>query len=229
MIVDDGSRFFRSGLVSQADLLASCGNKSSAGPLRSPVVDRFIATMSPSDFRLGRQAVMCSHLTSAVNLPDSLPAPPDLSGSWQVSRYPPSSTTPRSCTAALARSFAVHVGFALYGRLAAPRFISRGRIRFTCVTADSFGRPGLRHSGSPRATPGRLHGQRAVTIVRTFQRTRPVKLRLTHHTMHKRICARRSPIRASYLAISGSAQTRLRAQMRFCVLLVRQAKPDCSC
>src|SRR5690606_12248447 len=28
------------------------------------------------------------------------------------------------------------------------------------------------HSGSPRATPARLHGQRAITMVRTFQRTR---------------------------------------------------------
>ena len=142
--------------------------------------------MSPSDFQQGRQAVMCSHLASAMNLPDSLPAPPDLSGSWQVCRYPPSSTTPGNCTAALAHSFTVHVGFALYGRLATPRLILRGRIRFTCVTADSFSRPGLRHIGSPRATPDRLDGQRAVTIVRTFQRTRPVKLRLTHHTMHNR-------------------------------------------
>src|SRR6266404_827851 len=147
------SQSFRRGLLSQADLLASCGNMSSAGLLGSPVVSRFIATMSPSDFRRGRRAVMCSRSALAANLPDSLPALPDLSGSWRVCRYPPSPTTPESRTVAFARCFTVRAGFALYGRLAALGFISRGRIGFTYVTADSFALRGFVTAGRPVQRP----------------------------------------------------------------------------
>ena len=157
---------------------SSCTTNLRQGPFTPPELPGFSATMNPSDFRRGQITV----IDSRGSLPKC--TAPDLSGSWRVCRYPPSSTTPGSCTAACARCFAVHIGFAIYGRLATPSFISRGRIRFTCVTADSFGKPRLHNTGSPRAVPGRLHGQRAVTMVRTFQQTRPVRLRLTHHNLH---------------------------------------------
>ena len=55
-----------------------------------------------------------------------------------VSRCPPSSTTPESPNAAHARYLAFGVGFTQFGKLATLMLLSRGRIRFTCVTADIF-------------------------------------------------------------------------------------------
>ena len=114
---------------------SSCATNLRQGPFAPPELPGFDATMNPSDSRRGQTTVIDSR--GPLSLPSSGTAP-GLSGSRRVFRYPPSSTTPGSRTAAYAHCFTVHAGFALYGRLAALGFISRGRIRFTYVTADSF-------------------------------------------------------------------------------------------
>ena len=72
-------------------------------------------------------------------------------------------------------------GFALFGRLATLNFVSRGRIRFTRVTADVFAITGL-HAGIPSQRAGSLHGDRALTMVSTFQLTRSARLSLAHQS-----------------------------------------------
>jgi hypothetical protein len=127
---------------------SSCTHASPAGSLRSTRVTRLRRYYEP--LRLPTQP---SRGYSFPRFVTSQGTAPDLSGSWRVCRYPPSPTTPESCTAADTRYFTVHAGFALYGRLAALRFISRGRIGFTCVTADSFSFRGFTAAGHPVQCP----------------------------------------------------------------------------
>jgi hypothetical protein len=141
---------------------SSCATNLRQGPGHPPCgsapleLPGFDATMNPSDSRRGQTTVIDSR--GPLPLPSSGTAP-GLSGSPRVFRYPLSPTTPESRAAAHARCFTVHAGFALYGRLAALRFFSRGRdhpsggARFTRVTADSFDFRGFVTAGRPVQRP----------------------------------------------------------------------------
>ena len=98
---------------------SSCATNLRQGPFAPLELPSFDATMNPSDSRRGQNAVMSSRVPLS-RLPSSRDTSPGLSGSSRVCRYPPSSTTPGSRTAACAHSFAARAGFALYGRLATP-------------------------------------------------------------------------------------------------------------
>lgn len=93
---------------------SSCATNLRQGPFAPPALPGFHATMNPSD---SRSQPKRSYLFPRFVVKDTAPG---LSGSWRVFRYPPSSTTPGSRTAAHAHYFAVRAGFAHYGRLATP-------------------------------------------------------------------------------------------------------------
>jgi len=105
------------GAEAKTEHAASCATNLRQGPFAPPELPGFHATMNPSDSRRGQTTVIDSR--GPLPLPSSGTAS-GLSGSRRVFRYPPSSTTPGSRTAAHAHCFAVRAGFALYGRLAAP-------------------------------------------------------------------------------------------------------------
>ena len=65
-----------------------------------------------------------------------------------------------------------------------PSTASRGRNRFTCVTADIFTSQGSEPE-SPRHSLGQLHGARAFTTISTFQLMRSTRLNLTHQKIAK--------------------------------------------
>ena len=69
-------------------------------------------------------------------------------------------------------------GFTTSGRLAIPICVTRPN-GFAFATADVFAFPGFDDRVTP-SPPGRLHGERAIAMVSTFQLTRSTKLRLTH-------------------------------------------------
>jgi hypothetical protein len=127
---------------------SSCTHASPAGSLRSTGVTRLHRYYEPL-----RRPTQPNRGYSFPRFVTSQGTAPDLSGSRRVCRYPPSPTTPESRTAAHARCFAVRAGFTHYGRLAALRFISRGRIEFTCVTADNFDFRGFTATGRPVQCP----------------------------------------------------------------------------
>ena len=71
-------------------------------------------------------------------------------------------------------------GFASSGRLATPGLrVSRGRTGFACATADVVAFSGF-DPGLPRTPLSRLHGERAIPMVSTFQLTRSTRLILAH-------------------------------------------------
>ena len=57
--------------------------------------------------------------------------------------------------------------------------VSRGRIGFTCVTADVVASPGFDGTVT-RDAAGWLHGERAIPMISTSQLTRSTRLRLAH-------------------------------------------------
>jgi hypothetical protein len=134
----------------KAEHASSCAANLRQGPFAPPELPGFHATMNPSDSRRGQTAVIHSRGPLPLQSSDTTPG---LSGSWRVCRYPPSPTTPESRAVAYTRCFTARAGFALYGRLAALGFISRGRIGFTCVTADSFTFRGFIAAGHPVPCP----------------------------------------------------------------------------
>jgi len=165
----------------QAVLLTSCGNMFSAEALRSTGVTRRPHYYGPLRLPTGPPAgyVFPTHVAPtahpAVELPDWASQVPRL-----ICRCPPSSTTPGSPTAARAHCFTIDIRLRHLWKVGRSRFASRGRNRFTHVTADIFAKVRLHQAGHPNPAPTRLHGERANTMTGSFQPTRPNRLNLTH-------------------------------------------------
>ena len=164
----------------QAVLLPSSGPWVRQGPFAPRELPRFLATMTPSDSRLGRQAVMVSR-RSLIRITDhqagSLRFLVDLS----TPAVPYHPEEPDRCMNSL-----------LHGRFQASPFPGGWPLPL-CVTRPK-GSLALRltslrsqapTNGLPRSPPSRLHGERASAMASTFQLTRSTKLRLTHRKARK--------------------------------------------
>lgn len=79
---------------------------------------RVVATMDLSDSRFGHRVIMDSHALLSWDSPHRASQVPVL-----IFQCPPSSVTPLGRIAAIARCFAVRVGFALSGGLATQSYV----------------------------------------------------------------------------------------------------------
>lgn len=148
-----------------------------AGPLRSTVVTRFIATTSPADFQHRRLPVargvgfhprrwisQVPDLTFGVRCPQ----PPR-----EVRRLP-----------TLVASSSV-AGRPDSGGKATSIFVTRpNRVHFRC--GPHLRSPGLRRASCLASPPGSLHVERAIYMVNTSQLTSQVRLGLTHRRARRR-------------------------------------------
>ena len=75
-------------------------------------------------------------------------------------------------------------GFTSFGRLTIPTGVTRPKGSLALRLTSSRSRAST--AGSPRTPPGRLHGERAIPMVSTFQLTRSTKLCLTHRNTRKK-------------------------------------------
>jgi hypothetical protein len=142
---------------------------------------RFHATVPPSDSRHGRPAVICSrralHPQHALPLVHRAGSPRFLDGSVGA-RRPQSPRRARPLRVLVtSRSMA---GFTLSGGMAT----LNGLTRPNQVHAFALRLTPLPHmastDGSPRQPHDRLHGERAIAMVSTFQLTRSTRLCLAH-------------------------------------------------
>ena len=169
---------FRSGTFVQADLLTSDGkHESGRGPSLRGQLPRFVATMSPSDSRPGRATVMDSRRPLIRRHARAPTTRPGLSGSSIDLSAPAVPYSPRrSPTAASARCFAAGVRLHPIWEAGHSHLCNEAETgsRFR-ITADAFAFPGS-DGGSPAPPLGRLHGERAIPMVSTFQLTRSTRL-----------------------------------------------------
>src|SRR5690606_33050525 len=160
------------------------------GPFAQPTLLGVLTTTDPSDSRCGRPVVMNFHpsLIRRHTLPAShrsgSPRFPQL-----ICRRPPPPITPESPVAADARC-------RFMATLAILRFTTGIRLHHLRKVGRSHwfheaesGSLALRLTsspqrasthGSPRAPPHRLHVERAINMVSTFQLTRSARLHLAH-------------------------------------------------
>jgi hypothetical protein len=152
------------------------------GPFARPALPGVLTTMDPSDSPrsqktvIGSRRLLANRHVSPVSLLRGVSQVPRL-----VFRRPPSPTTPESPTAASARYFTAGVrlhhlwesGHSLKRHEAEPGSLA---LRLT----SSSQRASIR--GSPRASPFRLHAERAIRMVGSFHPTRPARLNLTHQS-----------------------------------------------
>ncbi len=171
---------FRSGTVVQADLLTSEENTSPAGGLRSPgvtPVPRYYAPLrlpaEPGDGYAFPPPVVLMPCPGAGHSTGSLRFLMDQS-------TPAVPYHPGSSTAACARCLAVDVRLRQLGK------VGRSRFRFHEAELDSLA---LRLTSSRSQAPtvqlpapplSQLHGERAISMVSSFQLTRSTRLTLTH-------------------------------------------------
>ena len=154
--------------------------RSQQGPFAPPELPGLNATTTPSDSCSSPIAVMDS-LDQSRRVPKN-PSPPE-----QVSQVPDRSVDAR-CPLPPRRARPLQVlvasrpvsGFTQSGRLAAPTCVTRPKrvhafaLRLTSLSSRAP------HPGSPRRTPSRLHGERAIPMISSFQLTRSAKLSLAH-------------------------------------------------
>ena len=156
------------------------------GPFAPPALPGFIATTTPSDSCTGTKAVIYSRGRARKALA-SLPPPA------QVSQVPDGSVDAR-CPLSPRGARPLHVlvasrsvsGFTFSGRLATPICVTRPKWVHACALRLTSLSSRASHPGSPRRTPSRLHGERAIPMVNTFQLTRPAKLGLAHRNTRKK-------------------------------------------
>ena len=114
-------------------------------------------------------------------------AVPGLPGSCLICRCPLSPVTPPSRIAASARCFTTRVGFTISGKLATRICVTRpNRVHAFALRLTPL-LPGASTAGLLRTPPHQLHGERALTMVHSFQRTRSARLRLAHQRNGSRV------------------------------------------
>jgi len=133
--------------------------------------------MTPSDSCLGPAAVMNS-LGRSRRTPTSPPLPRQVSQvPRRICRHPPSPFTPESPIAAHAHCFAVGAGFTQSGGLATLTLVTRpNRVHAYYALRLTPLLPWAPTKRSPSQPPRSLHGERALTMVSTFQLTRFARL-----------------------------------------------------
>ena len=174
---DVGScRFVRSGMVVQADLLSERRNALLAEGLRSTGVTplrRYYALL-----RLLTRPVVGYAFPPPVTPDSPKPAWPDEVSQvpgWSVdARRPLSPRRARPMHALVASRSAS--GFTPFGRLAALTSVTRPKQVHACALRLTSPSHWASHDRSPRHTPARLHGERAITMISTFQLIRPTRL-----------------------------------------------------
>ena len=143
--------------------------------------------MPPSDSRRSRALVMSSHrplIPRHALVPDHFVGSLRFLGGSVDARcpLPPRRARPLQV---LITSRSVS-GFALSGGLAAPTCVTRPKrvhafaLRLTSLSSRAS------TTRSPRPPPSRLHGERAIPMVSSFQLTRSTRLRLTHQRTRRR-------------------------------------------
>ena len=156
--------------------------RSRQGPFAPPALPGFLTTMAPSDSCPGPTTVIHSRRRSQTALTSPLPPEQVSQVPRQVCRRPLSPTTPESPAAASARCFAVRCqaspvreGWPLSKKgFTRPNRVHAFALRLTSPPSQAS------HPGSPRRTLSRIHGERAIPMVSTFQLTRPARLGLAH-------------------------------------------------
>jgi len=124
------------------------------GPFARPALPGVPTTMNPSDSPRSQKTVIDSHRLLADRY--ASPVHPRRGASQvprPICRCPLSPITPESPTAASTRCFAVGNRLHPLRKLGHSHIVSRGRIGFTCVTADTFTNAGLRQPGRPDSRP----------------------------------------------------------------------------
>jgi hypothetical protein len=150
------------------------------GAFARPALPGVLTTMPPSDSRQGQGRVMDSPvpLTASDTLCGDHPggSPRFLGWSFDARRpQPPRRARPLRV---LVASRPVS-GFITFGRLATLRFLHEAESGSLALRLTSSSH-GASAAGSPRQPPDRLHGERAITMISTFQLTQPTRLRLAH-------------------------------------------------
>ena len=130
-------------------------------PSPTPTETNSALLIPPSRRRLG----MLRRRGCLVGLPDAL----------TVCRRPLSPVTPRSPIAAFVHCFAIGVGFSFFGSLATPSCVTRPN-RVHLRYGWRLRLPRLQLADCSSKLLGRLHGERTLTMVSTFQLTRTARL-----------------------------------------------------
>jgi len=154
------------------------------GPFARPALTGFVATMNPSDSRSrpNHSYLFPWPVVAAVHTlvtPRRVSQVPRL-----VCQRPPPPTTPGSSTAAIAHCFAVDTRLRhlwQVGHSQQRNEAESGSLALR-LTPSSHG---ASVAGSPRHPPDRLHGERAITMVSSFQLTRPARLCLAHQSSQR--------------------------------------------
>lgn len=151
------------------------------GSFARPELLGVLTTMSPSDSRHGRPAVICSRRAllrrHALPLGHRVGSPRFLDGSVGARRpQSPRRARPLHVLVAM-RPIA---GFTHSGRMATLNGLTRPNQVHAFALRLTPSPHMASTDGSPRQPHDRLHGERAITMVSTFQLTRPTRLRLAH-------------------------------------------------
>ena len=174
--------FFRSGTLVQAVLLTSDENANLAGVLRStgitPLPRYYVPLRLPTRPACGYVFPQAVDLTSSPGFgpPGRVSQVPR-----SICRHPPSSTTPGSPTAALARCLAVDCRLRPFGKVGHSQLLGfneaeSGSLALRLTSSRSQASTGW----LPITSLGRLHGERAIAMVSSFHLTRSPRLLLTH-------------------------------------------------
>jgi hypothetical protein len=131
---------------------SSCATKLQQGSFAPPELPGFHATMNPSDSRTWpKHGYLFPWSVVAASQPRHRAGSPRFLSGSVATRRPLSPREVRPlCLLVIPRPV---IGFTRFGGLATPKFVSRGRNRFTFVTADSFVFRGFRPTGRPVACP----------------------------------------------------------------------------
>ena len=149
------------------------------GPFARPALPGVLTTTNPSD---SRSQTNHSYLFPWPVVPavHTLVTPRRVSQvPWLVCQRPPPPTTPESPTAAVAHCYAVDTRLRhlwQVGHSQQRNEAESGSLALR-LTPSSHGASA---AGSPRHPPDRLHGERAITMISSFQLTRPARLCLAH-------------------------------------------------
>ena len=208
---------FRSGSFDQAGLLPSYNDVFTVRPLRSTVVTRFLATMSPSDFRPEpRQGLFIPPECCRCRHPAGSPRFLDRPFRTRCPYLPRETEQVLSLIASLSLA-----GFTISERMAIS--ILRNGATFGSLLLRLMRSPHRTpHPGSPRRTPIWLPVERAINRTTSFQVVRATRLGLAYRRRGGRRIAEedcflrepRSFLRASALSFSLPQSNGL--TLRFC-------------
>ncbi len=177
------------------------------GPFARPALTGVLTTTNPSDSPRSQMTVINSRrLLADQYAPLVHPRRGVSQVPWLVCRRPPPPTTPGSPTAASAHSYAVDSRLRhlwQVGHSQQRNEAESGSLALRLAPSSH----GASATGSPRQAPDRLHGERAITKISSFQLTRPTRLCLAHQRLQKRNTTRGNCFRRVVRRVAKGTRT----------------------